>query len=245
MRGRVFGLLLVAVLGIANVSHADLVFNGFEAITPVNPPSDPSTATYAAPDTFTDTAPTPDVVWTVADLDLGSGSNGVTIIQNSAVAHSGIQFLDLNGAGPGSIATDFSTIVGATYLLNFAYADNPFRSGGPDPVASVTVAGLGPNLVSTTVTHSTSVPGALDWTVTPAAAPFSFVADDTTTTLTFSTFPLTDTELGGILLDSISVTLTAIPEARAWLGLGLVGGVFGLGYAGRSLLSRRTAKAAV
>jgi hypothetical protein len=41
------------------------------------------------------------------------------------------------------------------------------------------------------------------------------------------------------------VAFSAVPEARAWLGLGLVCGVFGLGYARRTLINRRMAKAAV
>ena len=44
-------------------------------------------------------------------------------------AFEGVQALDLNGVGLGALFQDFATIAGETYLLSFAYADNPSEGG--------------------------------------------------------------------------------------------------------------------
>jgi hypothetical protein len=224
-----------------------LVFNGFEG--PDAPPV-PGFTSFAAPTSFTDTTTSPNVTWTVPDIG-GSGSDGVDIIDESFVAfgiplgpaHTGDQFLDINGSpGPGRIETGFADTDAGSYNLSFAYTNNPARVSLTPPAVLVELLGnVSGLLFSATVSDTTpSVfgTGVLAWDVfAPAAIPVP--AANTTLTLRFTTDPTTDTDFGGVLLDSVSVT--AVPEARSWLAICLVCVVVGLGYVGRALLNRPAA----
>jgi hypothetical protein len=182
-------------------------------------------------------------------------SHGLTVFGVAwpdAEGAAGDQFIDINGfAGggpaPGSVTREFTVVPLQPYSLSFSYTESPTRTFGP---ASVDVAvTLTPGDGGTVIFAPPSVTKPLDfglvpdWVVyDPVGAEFTPGAGITTLLLKFST-TAGDPDFAGMFLDAISIT--AIPEARAWLGLGLVGGVFGLGYAGRSLMSRRAAKAVV
>jgi hypothetical protein len=167
------------------------------------------------------------------------------------VAAEGDQFIDINGftgggPAPGSVTREFTVVPLVPYNLTFSYTESPSRVAGPASVevaVALTPGDGGTVVFSDTETKALDGGVTLDWVVyDPVGAEFTPGAGITTLLLTFSTM-LGDPDHAGMFLDAVGVT--AVPEARAWLGLGLVGGVFGLGYAGRSLMSRRAAKAAV
>ena len=121
-------------------------------------------------------------------------------------AYEGAQYLDLNGTTAGTISQVLPTLSGTTYLLQLAYANNY------DPpsslTASVTVTGVSSTLLSTSITHSSSVAGNLNWTI------FSqpFTADGSSATLTFES---QDSGNGGVFLDAISISQVPEPSAEA------------------------------
>ena len=142
--------ILFVGLGAGNAIAEQIVNGGFEQ---------PVTATFielSAPDSSTIPG------WTIM-----SGSvdvvNAVGNGYDVGPAYQGAQYLDLNGYDAGTIAQTFATTPGVTYLLSFAYANNY------DPATSltalVTVTNSSGTLLSTNVTHSTSVSGNLNWDV--------------------------------------------------------------------------------
>jgi hypothetical protein len=140
-------------------------------------------------------------------------------------AFEGIQFLDLNGILVGTISQTFATIPGEQYLLQFAYANNHFHANTFNP-ASMIILVFDPSshadpIETWCVCHGTSTPADLDWRVLSS----TFRATSWATTLRF--ISTTRDDLGGILLDGISVTgkTSAIPEpsSRISAALGLAG----------------------
>ncbi|MEP6809573.1 MAG: DUF642 domain-containing protein [Chthoniobacterales bacterium] len=116
-------------------------------------------------------------------------------------AFAGAQYLDLNGFQAGTIAQTFNTLAGVTYNLQFAYANN--YNPPTSLSAQLLLTGVSSTLLNTTVTHSTSVAGNLDWTL----ATFAFTADGSSATLSFHSL---NQGVGGIFLDGVSVT-QAVP----------------------------------
>lgn len=141
----------------------------------------------------------------------------------------GNQSLDLAGNGPGVIQQSFATIVGRTYALGFAYANNPpGNTSSSSAVVSVIGQG-GATLLSQAISHGGSTSAQMNYQLFAA----TFTAISTTTTLRFtSTDP--SSRSTGIVLDRVSVTVVATPEPSAWalLGSGLVG-LTGLRWVGR------------
>jgi len=133
-------------------------------------------------------------------------------------AFEGNQSLDLNGWDGGTISQSFGTTVGASYILSFAYSNNPWN-GGTD-YASVTVGNASLQLV-----HSGATLAAMGW----QTVFLGFTASSTTTTLTFAS---ENGGTGGIALDAISIpgavgiAAFAVPEPSSIALLGLGG--FGL-----------------
>ena len=146
----------------------------------------------------------------------------------NAPAFEGVQILDLVGYGStGAIEQSFTTTPGQSYLLTFAYGNNP---GSGAAAASVTVFGSS-SLLSALVFHDTSGNGNLNWNLYSA----SFVANSETTTLGFNT--TLGGNNGGILLDAVAVS--AVPEPATWAMM-----IFG--FAGIALMAyRRSRKSAV
>jgi len=181
-------LLLIALLLLAGLLPAKAQSNsiangGFEE------PITPTFLEVVAPNSTTITG------WTVAagTVDVvNAAGNGFDI----GPAAAGAQYLDLNGTNAGTISQSFSTTPGGTYELSFAYANNY------DPptslTAQVTLSDSSGTLLSTSVSHSDSTAGNLNWTGFNQL----FTARGLSTTLTFAS---QNTGNGGIFLDAISV----------------------------------------
>lgn len=117
---------------------------------------------------------------------------------NPDAADTGSQFIDLNGFNPGTISTNFNTIPGSVYQLNFAYCRNPNTLDNATFVARMTVAITGQPTwqllygVSNTVNNP-------NWAHTSVV----FTASSPVTTLQLSSLNAGN---GGMFLDSFSVT---------------------------------------
>lgn len=155
----------------------------------------------------------------------------------AATAFDGNQFLDLDGFVPGAITQSFTTTPGIEYVLTFAYANNPLGPGGPPPpgcggscatvpataTVSVVNSGTGTQVVSPfLITHGDSTATNPNWT---ASGAMSFVAEGTTTTLSFVSDDPSSSD-GGIFLDGISVTeaTPTVPEPSSLVleGIGFI-----------------------
>jgi hypothetical protein len=199
-RGKIRALALAALfleLGAGRAIPEQIVNGGFE---------EPVTATLIEPSAPNSTTiPGRTIVSGSVDV-VNAAGNGFDV----GPAYQGAQYLDLNGDNAGTIAQTFSTSPGATYLLSFAYANNY------DPPTSltalVTVADGSGTLLSTSVTHSNSFSGNLNWKLFDQ----SFTANQSSATLTFASQNTGD---GGVFLDAVSV----IPQELPTLAIALSG----------------------
>ncbi|WP_143039607.1 MULTISPECIES: choice-of-anchor C family protein [Bradyrhizobium] len=146
--------------------------------------------------------------WTV-------GGDSVDWIGSYWQPQDGNRSIDLAGNAPGTISQSFATALGQTYLVQYWMAGNP--DGAPtvknlnaDVIVDVSAASFN----DTGFTKSN-----MGWTLKS----FSFVANGTTSTLTFVD---TDTGPYGPALDNVSVT--AVPEASTWAMMIL--GFLGIGF---------------
>lgn len=148
--------------------------------------------------------------WTIT-----AGSVDVISPVNQPV-FAGNQALDLDGDSPGTIEQAFATVVGGDYLLTFAYANNAF-AGASSASANVSLSGAGSSdLLSEDITHSGSTVDDMNYTLFS----FNFTANSTTTLLRFTSLdPATSN--GGVILDAVSVTASAVPEPSALCLLGV------------------------
>ena len=224
MKTRTASLAAIALtaiaLGAANPARADLIVNGGFEFPPIGD------VFYQNYGTFTNNpyAGPSFQGWNIT-------SNNVDIVNPivgwNAPAFQGAQILDLVGYGStGAISQAFTTTPGQSYLLTFAYGNNP---GSGPAGASVTVFGSS-SLLSALVFHDTSTNGNLNWNVYSA----SFIANSETTTLAFNT--TLGGNNGGVLLDAVAVS--AVPEPATWAMM-----IFG--FAGIALMAyRRSRKSA-
>ena len=137
----------------------------------------------------------------------------------------GQQFLDLDGFTPGVISQSFTTVLGITYILDFAYANNPYGGGTnctpPSTASCATIPAHGTvNVFDTStltqlitpliLTHGNSTVANANWTL---SGDLAFVAQGTTTTLSFASNDPSNSN-GGIFLDAVSVNATpaVVPE---------------------------------
>lgn len=136
-------------------------------------------------------------------------------------AYQGTQYLDLVGYGStGGVSQTFGTVAGRTYNLFFAFSNNP----GSLPSASADFSVFGTqSLLSGSVSHGGATPSALNW----ATLSRSFIADSTSTTLTFTN--TVGGANGGVFLDGVSVS-SAVPEPSTWAMMLI--GFAGLGFIG-------------
>lgn len=197
--------LVPVILGLALVvpvaeAEADLIVNGgFEA---------PATSDYT-----TIPAGSPLLTgWTIV-----AGSVDV-VGPTFQPAFAGNQSLDLDGDSPGTIEQAFATVVGSSYELVFAYANN--AHGGSDPAsANVSLSGLGSSdLLSRDFAHGGSTTADMNYILFS----FRFTANSATTRLRFTSLDPPSSN-GGIVLDAVSVTPSAVPEPSAvgLLGIGV------------------------
>ena len=134
-------------------------------------------------------------------------------------ADEGAQYLDLNGTSPGTISQVVPTLSGTTYLLQLAYANN--YNPPTSLTANVTVTGVSSILLSTSITHSSSVAGNLNWTMFSQ----NFTADGASATLTFAS---QNSGNGGVFLDAISISQAPEPSTEAifFVGAAILGLLF-------------------
>lgn len=128
------------------------------------------------------------------------GGNGVDYIGSYWQAANGSRSLDLNATDTGSISQTFDTILNMPYMVTFSLAGNP--SGAPT-VKALTVSAAG-----TTTPYTFDTTGATTTAMNWSSRTFNFVANSTSTTLTFSS---TVAGSFGPALDNVAVA-AAIPE---------------------------------
>jgi subtilisin-like proprotein convertase family protein len=113
-------------------------------------------------------------------------------------ADTGSQFIDLNGYNPGSISTNFNTIPGTVYQLNFAYCRNPNTMDSATFVANMIVSLTGQPARQVLYGVSNTL-FSLNWAHTSIV----FTASSPVTTLQLTS---QNPGNGGMFLDSFSVT---------------------------------------
>ncbi len=203
--------VLIAQLYMADFNRADLILNGgFEqpvgGALIVGPGSEPA-----------------GFGWSViaGTIDFGPIPFSPFILYSP---FEGDQVLDLNGNQRGTITQTFSTTPGNSYLLEFAYADNPDESGIKSADINVVDVASSFSLLASSVSHSTSTnsPIDADWTL------FSrqFTATGALTQLTFTSTSFSNSASGGIILDAVSVTSVPEPGGLTMAMMGMVAMAF-------------------
>ena len=176
-------LLAISSIAISSASAQMIINGGFET---------PDTATFITINAG-ETTISPWVVGLVS-VDLADVNNGYI----DGAAFDGTQYIDLDGTpGPGQLTQSFRTRPGLVYVLTFAYANNYVNDTSAS--ADVRVFDAMGDLLTSTVTHDTSVPGNLDWTLFRG----QFTARKSATS--FQITSLSGGGNGGILLDAVSV----------------------------------------
>jgi len=127
------------------------------------------------------------------DLETGDLTGWTT---TGTVSNSGnaLRFGEFNDAGPHTAEQSFTTVIGQTYTLKFQYRDD---SGSLNQQMQITVDGATNNL---DVTRTTSTPGS-----SYGSYEYTFVADSTTSTLTFTDVSPSSISVDGFI-DNVSVT---------------------------------------
>jgi hypothetical protein len=211
MKTRILGLLSFGLMALlATDARANLVLNGeFQS-----PTVGSGFQTFAVGSTGITS-------WTVVSGVANPGSGSVDLISPTYFPSSdGVgQSVDLDGTGSSNVTGGISQsitglITGATYTLQFFYANNP---AGASSSANVSIGSL-----TTSITHSGSVGTSLA-TMNYTTGTYTFTALGTTQLLSFvSTDPSADQN--GIVLDNVSINLLSVPEPAscAMLGLGLL-----------------------
>jgi choice-of-anchor C domain-containing protein len=156
--------------------------------------------------------------WTV-------GGDSVDWIGTYWQPQDGTHSIDLAGNNPGTLSQSFATTFGQAYLVQYWMAGNP--DGAP------TVKTLNANVI-VNVPASFNDTGFDKLNMGWVLKSFSFVANGTTSTLTFVD---TDTGPYGPALDNVSVV--AVPEPATWAMMIL--GFFGIGF----MAYRRTSSPSV
>jgi hypothetical protein len=210
----------LAVLGVAaglalsTPSHANLLTNGsFE---------DPSIGTWYVNE------PSGIPGWTVT-------ANSVDVVAQGyngpSAAYDGQQYLDLVGFGStgGVQSQSFATVAGQSYLLTFAYANNPWSTSTASANVRV-LDGTSNTLLFGEVTHSGSTTNKLGWSLFSR----SFIADGTSSTIFFD--ETVGANSGGVMIDAVGVA--AVPEPATWALMVL--GFAGLGFMGYRQSHNRT-----
>ncbi len=141
---------------------------------------------------------------TNGDFETGDLSAWTTTGQVTALSGNHLRFGDADVAGPHTASQSFTTVVGQTYTLKFDYRDDSISK---NQTLQITVDGATNNLAKS---RNSSISGTSYSTYN-----YSFVADSTTTTLTFTDASSDSVTVDGYI-DNISVfertSLTPISE---------------------------------
>ncbi|MFK7896673.1 MAG: LamG-like jellyroll fold domain-containing protein, partial [Myxococcota bacterium] len=134
----------------------------------------------------------------ISNGDLASGDlTGWTTTGTVSNSGDALRFGQFDDAGPHTASQSFTTVVGESYTLNFSYRDD---SGSLNQQMQVTVDGA-TNVLTRTQNSSTAGTGYLNYT-------FSFVADSTTSTLSFTDSSSSSASVDGYI-DNVSVVQQA------------------------------------
>lgn len=105
---------------------------------------------------------------------VAQGYNGLS------AAYLGQQYLDLVGFGnTGGVSSQFNTNAGQRYVVQFAYANNPWRTSTASANVRVVSGGTSNTLLFSEVTHSGSTTDHLGWLLYSG----SFIADGSSSTI--------------------------------------------------------------
>lgn len=164
----------------------------------------------------------------IADWIIGGAS--IDWIGNYWQAGEGSRSIDLSGTGLGSISQTFAAAIGQQYTVRFLIAGNP---DGPPTTKTINVGVNGLDQTFNFVLGA-ATKESMNWT--PAS--FSFIADNASETLQFTSLGCSDGREGvcsfGAAIDDVSVT-SGIPELSTW-------GMMLLGFAGIGFVAYRRAR---
>jgi choice-of-anchor C domain-containing protein len=156
------------------------------------------------------------------------GGNSIDWIGSYWQPGDGARSVDLSGNALGSVSQGFATVIGGTYTVSFLMSGNP--DGPPNP-KTLDVNINGADFIFNPVSGASL--SNMNWT--PAS--FSFVANSTFETLTFSSVTcggnIANSCAFGPALDNVSVS--AVPELSTWT-------MMLLGFAGIGFVAYRRAR---
>jgi len=187
----------VCALLLATSAHANLLVNGsFEDAPNVAPLGGDGSWNF----------------YNASQINGWDGDNLELWIGRNPSAYDGDYHAELNAHGQNtgnwSISQTFNTVAGSTYNVFFAYSARTGNSNGSSEIFNVSVDNSSWQITD-------HVPGS--WKTFSS----SFIADDTSATITFaSVVPFSGTM--GNFLDDVRVTDVPAPSALALLGLGLL-----------------------
>ena len=136
--------------------------------------------------------------------DWATGSDSVDVLNgySGSTAGDGNQYVDLNGAAPGSVSQTLATVAGQFYTLSFEMAANPDTNAVASCIAdgdrSLSVDWAGENVGNFTSDPTTQAWNSLGWTTNT----IDVTASGTSTPLEFVG---TNSGCAGALLDAVSV----------------------------------------
>lgn len=142
--------------------------------------------------------------WTVS-------AGSVDYIRSHWPASDGSRSIDLNGGVPGAISQDIATVVGATYAVEFDLSGNP-DNGPALKVATVSATGAASQQFTYNIADQGTSRVDMKW----EPQLYTFMATNSTTTLTFAGDPLA--AAWGPALDNVQITETLADAAMCKKG---------------------------
>lgn len=116
-------------------------------------------------------------------------------------ASDGTRSIDLNGGAPGAISQEITTVIGATYAVEFDLSGNPDANRGVK-TATVSATGAAPDSFSFDTALQANTRADMKW----ESRLYTFMATSSSTTLTFEGDPAA--QAWGPALDNVRITET-------------------------------------